>query len=102
MSKPRTLRTLALSSALLGLAAAAPAWADANGVKIGVITDMSGLVRRSFRQELRTRRTDGGRGIRRQSARKTCDRAVGRPPRTRPTSPRRWRAAGSIPTASTW
>lgn len=42
MSKPRTLRTLALSSALLGLAATAPAWADANGVKIGVITDMSG------------------------------------------------------------
>jgi branched-chain amino acid transport system substrate-binding protein len=42
MSKPHILRTLAVSSTLLGLAFTAPAWADANGVKIGVITDMSG------------------------------------------------------------
>ncbi len=42
MSTSRILRILAASSALLGLAAATPVLADANGVKIGVITDMSG------------------------------------------------------------
>ncbi|MBP0636275.1 ABC transporter substrate-binding protein [Cupriavidus sp. AcVe19-6a] len=42
MSTSRILRTLAASSALLGLAQATPALADASGVKIGVITDMSG------------------------------------------------------------